>query len=149
MHLRLIQATETIYDLPHDRALPFASETIRSLTSYCSETLSSVGQSHLLHHSQDSMRMGSTYESSSSHGGRGYRPPPRHGGQSTPQFRPPRHHSSSSDYMTFTPDQTQSPPLIRQTYRRQRQRTTDPRHIPLSDIDEENDPGSSSGQYMD
>ncbi|KAL2923366.1 Serine/threonine-protein phosphatase 7 long form-like protein [Bienertia sinuspersici] len=80
IHRRLSRATETISDLTPDRALPFAEETIQSLTTFCGETLSRVGYSRLIEQPQVS--------SSHVHTGP-IRPPPPRGGQSSRAFRPP------------------------------------------------------------
>ncbi|KAL2899878.1 Zinc finger protein 40 [Bienertia sinuspersici] len=48
MASRCMRAVEGAENLQADKALPFALETLRSLASTCMETLSRVGQSHLL-----------------------------------------------------------------------------------------------------
>ncbi|KAL2932634.1 Serine/threonine-protein phosphatase 7 long form-like protein [Bienertia sinuspersici] len=80
IHKRLSRAMETISNLTPDKALPFAEETIWSLTTFCGDTLSRVGYSRLIEQPQ---------VSSSHVHAEPIRPPPPRGGQSSRAFHPP------------------------------------------------------------
>ncbi|KAL2927069.1 Serine/threonine-protein phosphatase 7 long form-like protein [Bienertia sinuspersici] len=96
MASRCMRAVEGAEALPVDKALPFALETLRSLASTCMETLSKVGQSHLLPQLDPTRFQHTSVPSTSS--GQPSRPPPlrasRGRGRQPRSFRSPRGHST-------------------------------------------------------
>lgn len=120
MHARLTSAAQTIDDLPEDKALPFALHTIHGLTSFCGETLSRVGQSHLIQRrsSQSTPTSGST-----SGARRSFTPPLQ---IRTPQPRPPPVRPPPQRRPTPQP----RPPPVRPPPQRSPQTTQPPRPPP-------------------
>ena len=162
MHLRLSTASQRIADLPEDSALPFAVQTIESATSYCGQTLTALGHSHLI--PQPRPHSTPQFVAGSSSGSRHRpfrtpgvddshlihpppRPPPRRPPRSgsrprqpppQPPLQPPPHPPPQPPPFVPTPPPfVPSPPPIQYTYRRSRQRQ-------LDDIQENVDEGGSS-----
>uniref|UniRef100_A0A803KP66 Uncharacterized protein n=1 Tax=Chenopodium quinoa TaxID=63459 RepID=A0A803KP66_CHEQI len=132
LHVQLSGATKTISHLPPETAIPFAIQTMQGFTSFCGQTLSRVGQSHLIQQPRPSTSSSSTVHTMP------IRPPPHRGGHSARAFRPP----TPSQHTIMT-----SPPLVHRQYQRNRRRsnTTSGVGVGLDDIPEETAASSSSG----
>ncbi|XP_021753157.1 serine/threonine-protein phosphatase 7 long form homolog [Chenopodium quinoa] len=134
LHVQLSGATETISHLPPETAIPFAIQTMQGFTSFCGQTLSRVGQSHLIQQPRPSTSSSSTVHTMP------IRPPPHRGGHSARAFRPP----TPSQHTIMT-----SPPLVHCQYQRNRRRsnTTSGVGVGLDDIPEETAASSSSSPH--
>ncbi|XP_021769738.1 serine/threonine-protein phosphatase 7 long form homolog [Chenopodium quinoa] len=134
LHVQLSGATETISHLPPETAIPFAIQTMQGFTSFCGQTLSRVGQSHLIQQPRPSTSSSSTVHTMP------IRPPPHRGGHSARAFRPP----TPSQHTIMT-----SPPLVHRQYQRNRRRsnTTSGVGVGLDDIPEETAASSSSSPH--
>lgn len=84
---------DSALELPPSLALPLTLDTLRNLSSSCIETLSRVGQEHILQQ-YDLASSQCTPDTSTSHvsRGRGFRPPRARPPPLTPPLRPPPPH---------------------------------------------------------
>ncbi|XP_056697051.1 serine/threonine-protein phosphatase 7 long form homolog [Spinacia oleracea] len=155
---RCTRAVDSALELPPSLALPLTLETLRNLSSSCIETLSRVGQEHILQQ-YDLASSQCTPDTSTSHvsRGRGFRPPRARPPPLTPPLRPlaltsphppppPSPHPPpppSPRPPPLTPPASppasqviSSPPLQLLTYRRQKGCSPSQRPEPIAEEDE-------------
>ncbi|XP_056682429.1 serine/threonine-protein phosphatase 7 long form homolog [Spinacia oleracea] len=155
---RCTRAVDSALELPPSLALPLTLDTLRNLSSSCIETLSRVGQEHILQQ-YDLASSQCTPDTSTSHvsRGRGFRPPRARPPPLTPPLRPlaltsphpppppsprpPPPPSPRPPPLTppASPPASQvisSPPLQLLTYRRQKGCSPSQRPEPIAEEDE-------------